>query len=58
MSKEYLVTTIDRIRTVYVVPAESETEARAKIENFEESYHISSQEFYDLERIEEVVPNE
>lgn len=55
--KEYLVTTIDKVRTTYVVPANSEEEARAKIEHPEESYHVESEEFYDLDSIEEVVEN-
>ena len=55
--KEFLVTTIDRVRTTYVVKAENEADARAKIEHLEESYPIDTQEFYDLESIEEVVEN-
>ena len=58
MSKEYLVTTIDRVRTIYVVPADSEEDARRKIEHPEQSYQIEQQEFYDLDSIEEVVENE
>lgn len=57
MSKEYLVTTIDKVRTIYVVPAESEEEARQKIEHPDQSYDISHQEFYDLDQIVEVEEN-
>lgn len=55
--KEYLVVTIDRVRTTYVVPADSEEEARQKIEHPEESYRIEQQEFHDLDRIESVEEN-
>lgn len=58
VSKEYLVTTIDKVRTTYIVPAESEEEARRKIEHPEESYKIDTEEFYELDRIEEVQINE
>lgn len=55
--KEYLVVTIDKVRTTYIVPADSEEEARAKIEHPEESYHVESEEFYDLDSIESVEEN-
>lgn len=55
--KEYLVTTIDRIRTTYLVPANSEEEARTKIEEPEESYTVIQEEFYELDRIEEIEEN-
>lgn len=57
--KEYLVTTIDRVRTTYIVPADSEEEARAKMENREPSdgITIEREEYYDLESIEEVEEN-
>ena len=55
--KEYLVTTIDKVRTTYIVPADSEEEARKKIEHPEESYAIDREEFYELDSIEEVEEN-
>lgn len=55
--KEYLVTTIDRVRTIYVVPANSEEEAREKIEHQDQSYQIDQEEFYDRESIESVEEN-
>ena len=55
--KEFLVTTIDQVRTTYVVPAENEEEARRKIENPEEGYMITDEEFVDLDHIEEVKEN-
>lgn len=57
--KSYLVTTIDKVLTVYVVPAKSEEEARQKIEGREPSdgVEIDTQEYYDLDRIESVEEN-
>lgn len=57
--KEYLVTTIDKVRTVYVVPADSEEEARAKMEHREpnDGISLSSEEYYDLDSIVEVEEN-
>lgn len=57
--KEYLVTAIERILTTYIVPADSEEEARAKIENREpnDGVVMSQEEYYDLDSIEDVEEN-
>lgn len=57
--KEYLVTTIDRVRTTYIVPADSEEEARKKTEGREPSDGVvmDTEEYYDLESIESVEEN-
>lgn len=55
--KEYLVTTIDKVRTTYLVPAKSEEEARKNVEEPERSYTVIQEEFYDLDSIEEIKEN-
>lgn len=55
MSKEYLVTAYEIIRTVYIVPANSPEEAKQKLEDNENSYPISVEEYDDRYRIDDDV---
>lgn len=58
MKKEYIVTTIDKVRTTYIVSANDEDEARKIIEGgMGESYEMDTQEFYDLDKVESVEEN-
>lgn len=54
MSRQYEVVVIESFRTGYLVTADSEEEAREKIEQPEQSYKQTFSEYYDLDRIESI----
>jgi hypothetical protein len=55
MSKEYLVTAYEIMRTVYVVKANTPEEAKAKLETNDHSYEVASEEYHDRDRIDDEV---
>lgn len=54
MSKQYEVIVVEKLRVGYLVDADSELDARRKIEHPEEDYPKSFEEYYDLDSIESV----
>lgn len=56
--KEYIVTTLDKVRSSYTVQAENEEEAKNIIQNGGRDYqHNGDDEFVDLIEIENVEEN-
>ena len=51
MTKQFLVTAIQKTRVTYRVPANSEEEATNKIENPDRTFEILQEEYEDLDSI-------